>query len=43
MNIPYLKEVLGEIVKKDIPESATIISSARHYHAIGIVRRPRFV
>ena len=34
MNIPYLKEVLSEIVKKDIPDSATIISSARHYHAL---------
>lgn len=34
MNIPYLKDVLVETVKKDIPEGATIISSARHYHAL---------
>ena len=34
MNIPYLVEMLAEIVRKDIPENATIISSARHYHAL---------
>jgi len=34
MNIPYLVEVLSELVKKDIPDHATIISSARHYHAL---------
>ena len=34
MNVPYLKDVLGEMVRKDIPETGTIISSARHYHAL---------
>jgi len=34
MNIPYLIEVLGESVKKDIPSDLPMISSARHYHAL---------
>ena len=34
MNVPYLKDVLGEMVRKDIPDTGTIISSARHYHAL---------
>ncbi len=34
MNIPYLKDVLSQLVKKDVPETDTIISSARHYHAL---------
>jgi len=34
MNIPYLVDTLAELVRKDIPEDATIISSARHYHAL---------
>lgn len=34
MNVPYLKEVLGELVRKDIPDTGVIISSARHYHAL---------
>jgi tRNA modification GTPase len=34
MNIPFLIEVLGESVKKDIPADLPMISSARHYHAL---------
>ncbi len=34
MNIPYLIDTLAELVRKDIPDNATIISSARHYHAL---------
>jgi len=34
MNIPFLIEVLGESVKKDIPSDLPMISSARHYHAL---------
>ncbi len=34
MNIPYLIEVLGESVAKDIPADLPMISSARHYHAL---------
>ncbi len=34
MNIPYLIEILGESVKKDIPADLPMISSARHYHAL---------
>jgi len=34
MNIPFLFEVLGESVKKDIPADLPMISSARHYHAL---------
>ena len=34
MNVQYLKEVLGDLVRKDIPDTGVIISSARHYHAL---------
>ena len=34
MNIPYLIEVIGESVKKEIPEDMPMISSLRHYHAL---------
>jgi tRNA modification GTPase len=34
MNIPFLIDTLAELVRKDIPDNATIISSARHYHAL---------
>lgn len=34
MNIPYLIEVIGESVKKDIPHDIPMISSLRHYHAL---------
>lgn len=34
MNIPYLIEVIGESVKKDIPDDLPMISSLRHYHAL---------
>jgi tRNA modification GTPase len=35
MNVPYLIEVLGEIVKSGIPMDVPVISSVRHYHALG--------
>lgn len=34
MNIPYLIEVIGESVKKEIPDDMPLISSLRHYHAL---------
>ncbi len=34
MNVPYLIEVLGELVKSGIPTDVPVISSARHYHAL---------
>ena len=34
MNIPYLIEVIGESVKKEIPDDIPMISSLRHYHAL---------
>jgi tRNA modification GTPase len=34
MNIQYLIEGLGELVKKDIPADIPMISSARHYYAL---------
>ncbi len=34
MNISYLVEVIGESVKKEIPDDIPMISSLRHYHAL---------
>jgi tRNA modification GTPase len=34
MNIPYLIEVIGETVKKEIPADLPMITSLRHYHAL---------
>ncbi len=34
MNIPYLLETIGEVVKKEIPHDLPMISSLRHYHAL---------
>lgn len=34
MNIPYLINVIGESVKKDIPQDIPMISSLRHYHSL---------
>ncbi len=34
MNVLYLIEVLSEQVKKEIPTDISMISSARHYHAL---------
>lgn len=34
MNIPYLKEVIADKVKNDIPDDVPMISSLRHYHAL---------
>ena len=34
MNIPYLVEVIGESVKKEIPHDIPMISSLRHYHSL---------
>lgn len=34
MNIEYLKEVIRDSVKKDIPDDIPMISSLRHYHAL---------
>lgn len=34
MNVPYLMEVLGQVVSKGIPTDLPVISSTRHYHAL---------
>lgn len=34
MNIPYLIEVIGERVQKEIPQDIPMISSLRHYHSL---------
>jgi tRNA modification GTPase len=34
MNIPFLSQVIGESVRKEIPQDIPMISSLRHYHAL---------
>ncbi|HZV70651.1 MAG TPA: tRNA uridine-5-carboxymethylaminomethyl(34) synthesis GTPase MnmE [Saprospiraceae bacterium] len=34
MNIIYLREVIRDSIKKEIPQDIPMISSARHYHAL---------
>ena len=34
MNIPYLLEVIGDSISKDIPQDIPMITSLRHYHAL---------
>ncbi|MBK9981962.1 MAG: tRNA uridine-5-carboxymethylaminomethyl(34) synthesis GTPase MnmE [Saprospiraceae bacterium] len=34
MNVVYLREVIRDSIKKDIPDDIPMISSARHYHAL---------
>ncbi|MFZ1677376.1 MAG: tRNA uridine-5-carboxymethylaminomethyl(34) synthesis GTPase MnmE, partial [Saprospiraceae bacterium] len=34
MNVVYLREVIRDTIKKDIPDDIPMISSARHYYAL---------
>ncbi len=34
MNVVYLREVIRDTIKNDIPDDIPMISSARHYHAL---------